>query len=156
MKRLPILVLVLAAFAVPGCDMLMEPQDLEPNIDGRYKGDFQVRAAYYKKILGGYSVEYRNVTGAVEFTIRGKKVITTPQAGEGKTEWDRGNGTVWLDFESITSSNETLCSRWRYSGGITEASGFIKGEGGISCLAPEPDFIRFMPFPETYWKVNRQ
>lgn len=150
MKRF--VVAALLCIGVSGCDALADPSESSHNADGMYKGDFQVRVAYYEKGPFGNTVRERSVTGAVGFTIQGDKVITTSLAGEGRTIWDSANKTMWVEFTSIVSSNETFCSRWRYYGGLLESNGFLVGEGTMNCLAPAADYIS----AQTYWKVNRQ
>src|SRR5688572_18154817 len=139
-----------------GCDMSTDTGD-DGRADGTYKGDFSVRASYYvRSPTGSVTVESKTVTGAVGFTIQGDNVITTPAAGDGTATWDAANGTVWVEFQSIASSNETHCSRWRYYGGLLESDDFLEGEGTINCVAPDDDFINFGTFPTTYWRVTRQ
>ena len=154
MKASLLFLATLSTFAAAGCDMLTDVGDVMPNVDGTYHGDFQVIAAYYTYTPGGSaSVAHRSVSGAVTFTIQGTRVITTPAAGDGEVIWDPVNRAAWVEFESITSSNETKCSRWRYYGGLTEGEQFLRGDGGINCLAPEEDFITF---EHTAWTVQRQ
>ncbi|MGQ0813501.1 MAG: hypothetical protein ACT4O1_03460 [Gemmatimonadota bacterium] len=154
MRRISMLFLCLGFAA---CDALTGVADSSKNADGTYRGDFQVRSTFYvKSPTGGFTYETKTITGAVGFTIQGGKVITTPVAGDGTTTWDHVNKTMWVDFQSIASSNETHCSKWRYYGGLLESDQFLKGEGGISCVAPDDVFVSFSAFPQTYWKVTRQ
>lgn len=150
MKRFVVTGLI--CLGLSGCEAVAGLSESGKNADGTYKGDFQVRVSYYEKGPYGNTVRERSVTGAVGFTIQGDKVITTPLAGEGRTIWDSANKTMWVEFTSIVSSNETLCSRWRYYGGLLESDQFLKGEGTMNCLAPAADYIA----AQTYWKVNRQ
>jgi hypothetical protein len=120
--------------------------------DGVYKGDFQVTYAYIDRSSGSPVTKSKSITGAVGFTIQGDKVITSDVAGNGSATWDPANHTVWVEFRSIFSSNETGCSRWRYYGGLLESDQFLKGLGDISCEIPTSNFISWT----TTWKVTRQ
>lgn len=142
----------LAILLLSGCDMVTGTT-ATPNADGTYKGDFQVSVGYYTTTPNGsLTIQTRTLTGAVGFTIQGGKVITTPSAGEGQATWDPVNKTMWVDFLSIVSSNESHCSQWKYSGGLKESDQFLKGEGNIACLTHDDVFSSW----NTYWKVTRQ
>jgi len=154
MKRSSAVVLALTCLVTSACDMITAPTDETPNADGTYKGDFQiVYNAVTRTSSGGFVFTEKSVTGAVGFTIQGTKVITTPSAGEGQVIWDHVNNTMWVEFQSINSSNETYCSRWRYYGGLLKSDQFLKGEGSINCVAPGEDHT---PWKSSYWKVTRQ
>lgn len=147
------IVTALLCVAASGCDALAGLSETSPNADGTYRGDFQVRVTYAERgPTGSTTHKQRSVAGAVGFTIKGGKVMTTSAAGEGVTIWDGVNKTMWVEFFSIVSSNETFCSRWRYYGGLLESDQFQKGEGTINCVAPAEEFIGW----QTYWKVTRQ
>ena len=158
MKRSSFGLLALTWIVVAGCESLAGlNEDDTPNADGTYRGDFQVQFSYTEQTSTGSVVSReKTITGAVGFTIQGKKVITTPSAGDGTVTWDDFNKTMWVEFHSIASSNETFCARWRYHGGLLQSDQFLKGEGAINCVAPLEGYGGFAPFPRTYWKVTRQ
>lgn len=122
--------------------------------DGTYKGDFQIVATVYDRSSGTTVTKTRSVSGAVGFTIQGDKVVTTDVAGPGKAIWDAVNKTMWVEFQSVASSNETACSKWRYYGGLLESDQFLKGSGDITCVAPTQDYAGWGG--GAHWKVTRQ
>lgn len=157
MTRSPFVLLALTCVVLSSCDALSGLSEDRPNADGTYKGDFQVHARFTERTsTGSYVYKEKIITGAVGFTIQGLKVITTPSAGEGEVTWDDANKTMWVKFRSVASSNESYCSRWEYYGGLRESDQFLKGEGGITCVAPMPEYVGFEAFPKTYWTVRRQ
>lgn len=154
MNRLPFNALSFLALLCTGCDMITEATGGgSKSADGTYKGDFQVVVSYYDRSSGSTIIKTKSITGAVGFTISGNKVITTPVAGDGTTYWDPANKTMWVEFYSISSANESFCTKWRYYGGLLDSDQFLKGEGDISCVSPTQDYAGFS---STYWKVTRQ
>ena len=146
--------LISASLLFISCDIIPEVTETDEHpANGRYKGDFQLTVNYVDRTGPSPVGKQRTLTGAVEFTVQGDKVITTPVAGDGEVWWDDGNKTVWVEFKSIASSNESHCSQWRYYGGITGATNYRQGEGTITCLAPSADYTSIQ---SSYWKVNRQ
>lgn len=147
-------VIVLTFVVVTGCNALTDTLDEMPNADGTYRGDAQVVVQYSETTpTGGAVLKTKSVTWAVGFTIEGDKVITTNQAGTGQAIWDGANNTMWVEFQSVFSNNESFCSRWRYYGGLLRSDQFLKGEGTLSCQAPTEEFN---VTTYSFWKVTRQ
>ena len=145
--------IILCCLALTGCEILVEPSNKAPNVDGSYLGDFGAKILYYVNVSGGLQPRETTLSGAVGFTIQGTRVITNPAfAREGVAQWDHVNRYWWIDFESIYSASAQYCHKFKYSGILREADNYIRAEGTITCLQRD-DFVQ----PITgNWYAKRQ